>query len=171
MGARAAIAMAAAILALLALSGQARASVAIESFTTTSSDSQAGGHPDLSTSFTLAAPGEPEAAQTVIFNAPTGVFGNPNALTRCTSADFALTQCTPNSQAGLVTVTAKYSGNPYYLLGTVPLFDVVTQGEEPGRFAFVVPILNIPVSIPITVRTGTDYGLRFTVSSITQTTP
>src|SRR6187399_32202 len=116
---RAAIAAAAAILALLALSGQAQAKVTIESFTTTSSDPQAGGHPNLNTSFTLAAPGEPEAAQTVIFNAPTGVFGNPNALTRCPSDDFALTQCTPNSQAGLVTVTAKYNGDPNYLLGTV----------------------------------------------------
>ena len=99
-GTRASIAIAAATLALLALSGQAQAKVAIESFATTSSDPQAGGHPDLNTSFTLASPGEPEAAQTVIFNAPTGVFGNPNALTRCPSDDFALTQCTPNSQAG-----------------------------------------------------------------------
>ena len=171
MGTRASIAIVAAILALLALGGQAQAKVAIESFATTSSDPQAGGHPDLNTSFTLAAPGEPEAAQTVIFNAPTGVFGNPNALTRCPSDDFALTECTPNSQAGLVTITAKYNGDPNYLLGTVPLFDLAPQGEEPGRFAFVVPILNIPVSIPVTVRTGTDYGLRFTVASITQTTP
>jgi hypothetical protein len=168
---RAAIALAVTVLALLALSGQARATVDIESFATTSTDPQAGGHPDLNTSFALASPGEPEAAQTVIFNAPTGVFGNPNAVTRCPSDDFALTQCTPNSQAGLVTVTAKYNGNPNYLLGTVPLYDLAPQGEEPGRFAFVVPILNIPVSIPVTVRTGSDYGLRFTVSSITQTTP
>src|ERR1051325_11193440 len=100
-GTRAAIVAAAAVLALLALAGQVQAKVTIESFTTTSSDPQAGGHPDLKTSLALAAPGEPEAAQTVIFNAPTGVFGNPNALTRCPSDDFALTECTPNAQAGL----------------------------------------------------------------------
>ncbi len=34
-----------------------------------------------------------------------------------------------------------------------------------------MPTLNIPISIPITVRTGTDYGLRFKVSDITQLTP
>ena len=60
---------------------------------------QAGGHPDLSTSFTLDNPGEPEAAQNVIFKAPEGVFGNPNAITQCTSADFALDQC-PSELAG-----------------------------------------------------------------------
>jgi hypothetical protein len=56
---------------------------------------QAGGHPDLETSFTFAEPGAPEAAQNVIFNAPTGVFGNPRAITQCAPADFALDQCPP----------------------------------------------------------------------------
>src|SRR5262249_39645179 len=65
-------------------------SINIESFTTSSSDTQAGGHPDLSTSFSLEAPGTPEAARNVIFEAPRGVFGNPEAIARCTSVDFAL---------------------------------------------------------------------------------
>ena len=34
-----------------------------------------------------------------------------------------------------------------------------------------MPTLNIPIAIPVTVRTGDDYGLRFTVSDITQLTP
>ena len=34
-----------------------------------------------------------------------------------------------------------------------------------------MPTLNIPIAIPITVRTASDYGLRFTVSNITQLTP
>ena len=54
----------------------------------------AGAHPDISTSFTLQQPGcPPEAAKNVIFNAPEGVFGNPYAITHCTSSDFALDQC------------------------------------------------------------------------------
>ena len=51
---------------------------------------QAGGHPNLKTSFALENPGAPEAAKNVIFNAPTGVFGNPRAITRCVLATFAL---------------------------------------------------------------------------------
>ena len=30
---------------------------------------------------------------------------------------------------------------------------------------------NIPITIPVAVRTTSDYGLRFTVSDITQLTP
>ena len=34
-----------------------------------------------------------------------------------------------------------------------------------------MPKLNIPISVPVAVRTSGDYGLRFTVSEITQETP
>jgi hypothetical protein len=158
-------------LGALALASPACAQVSIESFSTTSSDSQAGGHPDLITTFTLAEPGIHEAARNVTFEAPQGVFGNPNVLTPCTSSDFALTQCPVNSQAGLITVRANYLGNPNFLLGTAPLFDMVPQSEETARYSFIVPTLNIPIAIPVSVRTAGDYGLRFTVSEISQLTP
>ena len=62
--------------AILAAS-PALATETIESFESSVSTTQAGGHPDIHTSFTLADPGAPEAARNVIFNAPAGVFGNP----------------------------------------------------------------------------------------------
>jgi hypothetical protein len=149
----------------------AHATIGIESFDTSSSDSQAGGHPDLVTSFTLEAPGSPAAAKSAVFNAPEGVFGNPNALTRCTASDFALQQCPVDSQAGLVTVHANYEGDADNLLGTAPIFDMVPQQEETARFSFIVPTLNIPIAIPVSVRTAGDYGLRFAVTEISQLTP
>jgi len=132
---------------------------------------QAGGHPDLETSFELEMPGEPEAAQNVIFNSPTGVFGNPRAITQCAPADFALDQCPPDAQAGLITIRANYKGNPGYLLGTAPIFSIAPAEGETARFSFVVPVLDIPIAIPVAVRTTTDYGLRFTVKDISQLTP
>jgi hypothetical protein len=135
------------------------------------SSPQAGGHPDLFTSFSLENPGNPEAAQNVIFNAPTGVFGNPRAITQCAPADFALNQCPPDSQAGLITIRALYKGNSDYLLGTAPIFLLLPQEGETARFSFVVPVLDIPIAIPVAVRTGGDYGLRFTVKDISQLTP
>jgi len=212
---------------------------------------QAGAHPDLHTSFALEAPGEPEAARNIAFNAPTGVFGNPRAATQCQTADFALDGCPPDSQVGLTTVYANYAGDEItecaieygttpaygnsascsqalpiksptavsaeasglifgktyhyrlhavdalgrslygtdrtivattasatltgqaqpYLLGTAPIFSIVPQPEETARFAFLAPVLDIPISIPVNVRTTTDYGLRFTVSDISQLTP
>ena len=168
------LSLAASSLALALLAAPALASEGIESFETTMSTSQAGGHPDLTTSFKLEEPGEPEAAQNVIFNAPAGFFGNPFAITHCTASDFALDGCPPNAQAGLITVYADYEGNSEYLLGTAPIFLLVPQAEEEtARFSFIVPVLNIPIAIPVNVRTGDteDFGLRFTVRDMTQLTP
>jgi len=165
----------AALAALLALglvaAAPAFATTAIEHFETSSSTSQAGGHPDLFTSFELAAPGEPEAAKNITFTAPKGVFGNINAVTTCESVDFALDQCPSNSQIGLITVRANYEGQPNFLLGTAPMYDITPADEETARFSFSTPILGIPISIPVEVRTGSDFGLNFTVSEITQITP
>ena len=166
-------ALIAAIALFLAAAGTATASEPIESFMTTMTDpqgggpySQAGGHPDLETTFTLKDPGNPEAAKNVIFNAPQGLFGNINAIAKCTAADFAFDQCPANSQVGLMTVSDD-SG----LLGTTPIYGLVPQADQTALLKIIVPTLNIPIAIPITVRTATDYGLRFTVSDITQLTP
>src|SRR4051812_23358790 len=95
--------------ALLALvfAAPTQASIVVDQFQTTSSENGAGTHPDLTTTFKLAEPGVQEAAKDIVFEAPEGVFGNPNAVSECTAADFAINECSPNSQAGLVTVVAK----------------------------------------------------------------
>ena len=108
----------------------------------------------------------------MVLNAPEGLFGNPNAVPRCTSSDFALQQCQAASQVGIVTIRANYSGNPNNLLGTAPIYYVQPQEEEETvRFAFIVPALQIPISTPVSVRTASDYGLRFSVSGLTQLIP
>ncbi len=159
-------------LALLALlAPTARASMEVESFTSTSTDTQAGGHPDLSTSFTLAEPGVTESAASVAFDAPRGLFGNPESLIRCTSSDFALQRCSSNSQAGLVTVYANHNGTEGELLGTAPLYDMEPGPDQTGLFGLIVPVVGVPIQIPVAVRTASDYGLRITVSGLTQTYP
>lgn len=169
---RAALASAVCLLLMAVLSGPASATEAISSFGVTTTTTQAGGHPDLSATFSLAEPGEPEAAQNVMVNLPEGVFGNPNAVPTCSVADFALFQCPYTSQVGTVMIRANYSGDPEFLLGTAPVYDLSVQVEgETARFAFVVPLLNLPISVPIQVRTGSDYGLRMTVAGITQVMP
>ena len=106
-----------------------------------------------------------------MLNTPEGIFGNPQAIPQCTSVDFAQESCPSSSQAGLITIHARYNGDPNALLGTAPIYDIVPSPEQTALFAFIVPILNIPIQIPVAVRTADDYGLRFTVSEITQTTP
>ncbi len=100
-------ALAATLALAFASAAPARAEEGITSFSTTSSTTQAGGHPDLQTSFALEEPGVHEATKNVIFNAPQGLFGNINAVTNCQPAEFALDKCPPNSQVGLITVHAE----------------------------------------------------------------
>ncbi len=157
-------------LALALAAPAALASEGISFFNTTTSTTQAGGHPDLSTEFELEEPGISESAQNVIFNAPQGVFGNPNAITQCTSLDFALEQCPSSSQAGLITVHANYEHHSNYLLGTAPIYNLA-PGPNTALFAVIIPVLDIPINIPVSVRTSTDYGLRFTVQNLTQLAP
>src|ERR1044072_2766441 len=123
----------AACLLALALAGTAQAEMTIDSFKTTSSDAQAGGHPDLTTEFELSSdPSDPEVAKNVIFNAPQGVFGNPNAMTRCTAADFAVASCPVNSQSGLVTIWADHEGEPETPLRGAGLY---RKGAQPNAAA------------------------------------
>ena len=71
----------------------------------------------------------------------------------------------------MITIYANYEGDPSDLLGTAPVYDLAPGAEQTALFAFIVPTLNIPITIPVAVRTGSDYGLRFTVTDITQITP
>src|SRR5262249_24735119 len=160
-----------AVLLAVTLAPQALASEGIESFETQTSSTEAGGHPDLRTSFALEHPGAPETAKNVTFTTPQGVFGNPNAITQCSSSDFALDRCPAASQAGVVTIHANYGGDQESLLGTAPIYDLVPAATETANFSFVAPIVGVRVSIPVAVRTTSDYGLSFTVANLNQLTP
>jgi hypothetical protein len=160
-----------AALVMLASVGTAAATEPIEQFSTGASTTQAGGHPDLHTFFRLVNPGQPEAAENVTVETPQGVFGNPNAIPQCTAAEFAQEECASTSQAGVITIYARYKGNSNYLLGTAPIYDLTPAENQTALFGFIVPVLDIPIQIPVAVRTGSDYGLRFKVSEITQVTP
>src|SRR6476659_10254303 len=97
----------AAALSAAAFVAPSQAAIPVESFTTTTTTTQAGGHPDLTTSFTLAGTAS-GIAKNIEFNAPEGLFGNPNAISRCTASDFVVSECPVSSQAGIVTVWGEY---------------------------------------------------------------
>jgi hypothetical protein len=155
----AALAATATIAAATALPAQA--SESIESFEVTTTTTQAGGHPDLETKFELGNHGT----------------GNPgeaaeDAVSKCTSDDFALEQCPMDSQVGVVTVRANYGGDEQNLLGTAPVFDMASRSaDETARLAFIAPVADIPINIPIRVRTERDYGLTMTVAGIPEVIP
>ena len=132
---------------------------------------QAGGHPDLTPPSRSKAPALPKPPRTSSSTPPPASSATPARSPSAPPADFALDQCPPNSQAGLITIHANYEGNPDYLLGTAPIFSIVPQEGETARFSFIVPDPRHPDRDPRPVRTTSDYGLRFTVKDITQLTP
>ena len=83
-------------------------------------------------------PGQPEAARNVIFNTPEGVFGNPNAITAVHLARTSPCSSARRLAGRLITVRANYEGNPDYLLGTAPIFDLEPGDEQTALFAFIV---------------------------------
>ncbi len=142
--------------------------VAISEFSVGSSNQQSGGHPDLTARFKVDKPGEPEVVNNVNIDMPEGVFGNPGAIFRCRAAVFVANECQPGAQAGLITIVANYEGNPTYVLGTAPIYNMQVLGDEAARLAFVVPVLGVPVIMPVNVRSDSDYGLRLSINAISQ---
>jgi hypothetical protein len=171
-GLRAAVAVLAALAMTVVLAAPAQAGQEIEFFKITSSNTEAGGHPNIQTQFTLPNAGDPEVAKTIEARWPTGVFGNPQAVPRCSNIDFAFNECPSFSQVGWIGIRANYEGDPLHTFGVAPVYDMEPAGEtETARFAFTVPGVNIPITIPIKVRTASDYGLTVVVSGITQQIP
>jgi hypothetical protein len=136
----------------------------------TTSNTEAGGHPDISTKFTLPELNNPP--KTIEAEWPKGVFGNPQAVPRCSNFDFARNECPSFSQIGWVGLEGLYEGDEFHIFGSAPLYDLEPAGEdETARFAFTVPGVDIPITIPIKVRTGSDYGLTLSATGITQQIP
>src|SRR5215213_7873987 len=163
------VALLALLTALLLCAAGASAGVTVTEFSVGSSNQQAGAHPDLTARFKVDKPGQPEVVSNVDINMPEGLFGNPGAIFRCRAAIFVLNECQPGSQAGLISIVANYEGDPSFVLGTAPLYNMQVLGDEAARMAFVVPILDVPVIMPINVRSDSDYGLRISINAISQT--
>jgi hypothetical protein len=155
--------------ALLWAPGASAAGVDVTEFSVGSSTQQAGAHPDLAARFKVAnKPGQEEVVNNVKINMPEGIFGNPGAIFRCRAALFVINECQPGSQAGLISIVAETEGVTT-VLGTAPLYNMQVLGDEAARMAFVVPTIDVPVIMPINVRSDSDYGLQLSVNAISQT--
>jgi hypothetical protein len=158
----------------LAVAQAATASAAgqIQSFSATASASQAGGHPDLGISLSIANPGAPETAKTLTLEMPAGLTGYFNSVPHCSLADLATAECASDSQVGLATTHAFHEGDPDFLLGTAPLYAVSPTGSGGyGRLAFTIPTLGFTQSMIADVRSGGDYGIQLTAPDLPGSAP
>jgi hypothetical protein len=158
--------VAAAAVLLAVLAPTARAEGFLTGFTTGSSTTDAGAHPDVFTTISVgrdSASNISEFPRTIRLDLPPGLMGNPNAVDECPQVAVregqddgsgTLLACPPGSQVG--TARVRIDGWPDPWQGAI--FNVAPGPGEPARLA--VAITNVPV-IPVTVesRTESDFGL------------
>jgi hypothetical protein len=127
-------------------------------FESNPSTTQAGGHPDVFTTFELGGrdnqekvPCECNDPKDVIQHIPAGVSANPHVVSECSIARFILKECPADSQAGVVVFKI-------FAWAVTPLYRIPVQKGQAGLFAFTV-IGGGPIYISFTARTGSDYGL------------
>ncbi len=138
-------------------------------------DTQAGSHPyEAITDFNLKTISEGELelpdenVREVVTDLPAGFVGNPTAMPTCPRADLgAYVGCPILSQVGVVTLRDDRAGFVETL--TYPVFNMVPNKGEAADFGFAV--LGVPVHIAITVRDQGDYGVRATLTNISEAIP
>jgi hypothetical protein len=141
------------------------ANYGIESVGGALSSAQAGAHPDFTTSLTLKTEGGelPATTQNVTFELPQGFVANPNAVPKCSAAQFVNMDvevnavgngCPQDAQVGVTRITFANSHE-----GTTevlePVFNLVPRVGEPARLGFFA--LTYPILIDTELRP--DYGV------------
>ena len=141
-------------------------------------DTLAGSHPfQLTTTFTLNQNDDPrlppELPRNLRFNLPPGLVANATAVPQCSNLAFShvdkngvVNQCPLDTAIGVASITIDEPEHFELVTFPVPLFNLAPNRGEPARFGFTV--VNSPVTLDTTVRTGGDYGATVHVSNITQ---
>ena len=161
--------------AAVASPGSAMASAPIYSYSAAPSTTQAGGHPNLLTSFefgTTYNQGYPNKClcddpENITNNLATGVIGDPNNVPKCTQANFdeisserRSGNCSTDSQVGVAVVGILGNHIPE------PVFNVEPDPHQAALLGFWLPIAAVPAFIVLKARTGGDFGLDAELSGI-----
>jgi hypothetical protein len=141
-------------------------------------DEQAGSHPfQLSTKVDLNQSGDPAKPPALLrnvkVNLPPGMIGNAVALPQCSEQDFknlhdggAVDFCPSASAVGVAVLTVDEPLNLKLHTISVPVFNLVPARGEPARFGFLV--VQDPVLLDTSVRTGGDYGVSVSVTNTSE---
>jgi hypothetical protein len=151
----------------------------IEQFSIEPSTTQAGGHPDVYIKFKVGTryknypiPEESGAngIKNVKVNFPAGFIGNPHSVAECSTSQFALDECPPDSQIGIAGPSVSLGGCCTPPL-TAPLYNLAPQPGQAGLLGFKAFAYAFPIYTIISPRTETegDYGLDTEVRGISGT--
>jgi len=132
--------------------------------------SQAGAHPDLTTSFSLnrRTPILPAGnARDVTVDLPSGLVGSATAVPQCDMTRVVTGTCPTNTMVGVATVTIWQGGD---IAVDDPIFNIAPYDNEPAAFGFSV-LGFFPVRLDTSVRSGSDYGITTTAPDLFEGAP
>jgi hypothetical protein len=171
--------LAAVMLSALLPSG-AFANSPIYQFGVTPSTTQAGGHPNITTTLWVGnrytqhipAPScDCQDARNIIVEMPPGVIGDPHAAPRCSAVDFAINECSPESQVGNAYINVNAEGLGPSEFGEIAIYNLEPHPGQAGLLGFHFPLVQFPVFQEIDARTESDYGLDVSTINITHLLP
>lgn len=177
---RVAMALGALLTGLCLWAAPAQAWEGINVFEMGPSDTQAGGHPDISLAMewddSIKHEGKEapvinlcgcDDARIIIQHFPTGFVGNPHATPTCELAEFSVGRCPASSQVGIAEPLAAGTGEgKIESFGFVPLYNMTPHPDEASLTGFWVPLVAAPVFVRLSARTDSDYGLDAESSAI-----
>ncbi|HTW42969.1 MAG TPA: hypothetical protein VMD79_11705 [Solirubrobacteraceae bacterium] len=144
------------------------------SLTLSDSTSQAGAHPDVTTSFalnTVNPSGSPFESvpvappKDIVTDLPPGLVGSTVGMARCPlNQVIKESDCPTDTMVGTATFLLITKG--LRLLYTAPVFNIAPAQGEPAAFAFDAALFS--GRLDASVLSSGDYGVRITASEITQ---
>jgi hypothetical protein len=144
----------------------------ITSYSAVPGNAQAGGHPDLEVNFSVEnrlvqgtqSACNCEDVKNATVHLPAGLVGNPSATPQCSIADFSADNCPIDSQIGVAYVVVGSGGSGEGFVSAI--YNVVPPPNVAGLLAFKIYLFNTPQFTVLSARTGSDYGLDSTTTSI-----
>jgi hypothetical protein len=143
------------------------------------SSTQAGGHPNITSVFTLNTsstnnpPNNPSAdPRDVEFDAPVGLVGDADLAPRCSVAKVQQngnhpTACPADTMVGTATLSLAAGVSRVLHQGeTYPVFNITPAPGEPAAFMFLA--FGLPVRLDTSVLSDGDYGIRVTAPHINE---
>ena len=146
-------------------------SFGLASFAASVSSSQAGGHPDFTTSFAFDTNAEGDVvgqARNVRLDLPPGLLGDPQATPQCTPEELSGYDCLPSQQVGVLEARFTFPGQEP-VEEQVPVYNMIASSGQTATLAATLAFA--PVLIQLDVRRDGSYGLTATIEDLSTFIP
>jgi hypothetical protein len=145
------------------------------------STTQAGAHPEFTTSINFKTDAEgrlPASTRDTHFAAPPGLLANPHAVSQCAALQLLetdlndpsnVTGCPQDSQIGVVKLVLESLGGNVQIFE--PIYNLEPRFGEPARFGFIADFYAVFIDTKLRSGSGEDYGVTASSDSVSALIP